>query len=488
MKKTVINKIYDLSVNLPNRSALIANNNSITYERLWILVSGFSNYLKINKIHEGSNIIVRCSQTISYIVTYLASQLSGTVFIPTDKNISNNELLSLAQKTECSCIITTDVNLICSALLINSADVEKIGQENYCNTVNFNFPYDDFPSDILFTTGTTGASKGVILSHKAVSAVAENLTNCLSMNGNTTLLVNGPLNHAYSLRRVYACLSAGGCTVILDGLVSLKDFFYSLENYSVNALALVPSALRTILKLTGEKISEYKNQILFIESATSPLLESDKESIMKYLPNTDLYNIYGSSESGTVTGYNYKKHPGLVNCVGKPLINSHIIIVDSQRNEIQSSPRNTGFIACKGDINMSGYYKDDDLTNEVMSSGYVYTNDIGYIEDGFVFITGRLGDVINIGGLKVSPTEVESAVLELDSIVDCICIAKKDSVAGSILQLLYSTRDNEDIDIAYIKNHLRVKLESYKIPRLFERAKEIKHTFNGKPDRKFYVQ
>ena len=136
---------------------------------------------------------------------------------------------------------------------------------------------------------------------------------------------------------------------------------------------------------------------------------------------------------------------------------------------------------------MVGYYKNPKQTAEILVDGVVYTKDIGYIdEDGFVFITGRNDDVINVGGLKVAPTEVESVVMGLDSIADCICIGVKDDVSGQALKLLVVPAEDTRMDIKHITEYIAGKLEAYKVPHQYEEVDHIERTYNGKLNRKAY--
>ena len=117
--------------------------------------------------------------------------------------------------------------------------------------------------------------------------------------------------------------------------------------------------------------------------------------------------------------------------------NSKVIFWDDNRNEIASSKDNIGLLAVSGNATMKGYFRSEKETKEVLSDGIVYTKDMGYIDqNGFVYILGRNDDVINVGGLKVAPTEVEAAVLSYPDIQDCICIAVPDKITGSALKLL----------------------------------------------------
>lgn len=123
----------------------------------------------------------------------------------------------------------------------------------------------------------------------------------------------------------------------------------------------------------------------------------------------------------------------------------------------------------------------------VFYNGVVYTSDLGYIdEEGFIYVIGRKGDVINVGGLKVSPTEVESVALAYEGIEDCICIAIEDRITTNALKLLVVFQEGKELDVKAISSFLAKSLEAYKIPRFYEKVDKVERTYNGKLNRKFY--
>ena len=185
--------------------------------------------------------------------------------------------------------------------------------------------------------------------------------------------------------------------------------------------------------------------------------------------------------------YDYSKYPGKVGCIGKAMPNSRIFIVDDHKEVICSSRENMGLLACEGAVNMKGYINEPELTKEVLVKGIVYTNDIGYIdEEGFVYIAGRKGDVINVGGLKVAPTEVEEAALSIEGVEDCICLPIEHPITGQALKLLVVMRDGAEFSPRKFTTFLRSRLENHKIPIKYEQVDNIARTYNGKLDRKAY--
>ena len=217
------------------------------------------------------------------------------------------------------------------------------------------------------------------------------------------------------------------------------------------------------------------------------MLEYEKKRILEILPNTALHNPYGSSEGGILCSYRFDQYPGLEFCIGKPLLNTEVLVVDDNRNPIKSSKTNMGTLAFRSNSAMKGYYGEPELTSSILQNGIIYTNDLGYIdENGFVYVRGRLDDVINVGGLKVAPDEVEAEAIALDCVKDCICIATEDEFTGSGLKLLLVMQEKGTLNSSYIRKKLSSKLEAYKVPKQCEEVDEIKRMYNGKLNRKAY--
>jgi len=486
MRKTIIEHVAEHAICQPNKVAIVVKKVETSYCELFHLVRGYSSFLKNMGINESDIIVVKASQSLEYVVSYLAIHLCHAIVAPIERNAPFEVVYETAKKVNSRMIIGRNFVFCDNQLekhdIINTAKAFfRIGEE-------YTFPKLEDTADILFTTGTTGIPKGVELTHMALVATAENLILGCKYKKDTVMVVPGPLNHANAIRKLFTSLINGSTIYILNGMMNLSEFYDALD-YKKGKIAccLPPAALRKIFQRSGDKLGNYADVIDFIESATSPLPESDKKKLCFLLPNTRLYNNYGSSEAGSVCIFDYNSERGLENCVGKPMINSKVIIVDQNRRPIMSSKENIGYISCSGDTNMRGYVNDIDATNSVLVNGIIYTNDIGYIDNnGYVYILGRKDDIINVGGFKVSPSEVESVVLEYDGIGDCICIGVSDLTYGKVLKLLYVLDKSKRFNLEDFKKFLIKKLESDKIPSYFEEVYTIKKTYNGKKDRKFY--
>lgn len=267
--------------------------------------------------------------------------------------------------------------------------------------------------------------------------------------------------------------------------MDMQRFFHLLDKYQVNAIDLVPAALALILRLSKNKIGDYKNILKYIEFGSSAIAKADKMKIKELLPNVPLYNFYGSTESGRVTVYDFNQPVEKQGCIGKPTCNVTLKLVDDSKKEVDGRPDSTGCIATKGAMNMAGYYNDELETNQAMHNGFIVSKDEAYIDsDGDIILVGRKGDVLNIGGKKVSPEEIENVVKQISWIDDCACIGIPHELLGIQPKLFIKISNSKQKDINQLKQHLIKNLEPFKVPHIIEEIDCIPRTFNGKLLRK----
>lgn len=416
--------------------AVVHGEERISYSELYELCIARSKvYLK----QKSRSVVVRASQEITFVIEYFAAHLAGKVFVPLEKDVPDfrfKEIQELVSKSE--------------------------------------IPFDVV--DILFTTGTTGKQKGVMISDIAILANAENLIDAQGFCSDTTFVISGPLNHIGSLSKIWPMIMVGGTIIITDGLKDIPSFFQAF-NYESNKFAtfLVPASLRILLKLERKRLEGVAPKIDFIETGAAYLSKDDMIELCNVFPKTRLYNTYASTETGIVCTHDYNKNGCISGCVGKVMKNSEVLL------------SNEGYICCKGKTLMSGYIGDKELTSSIMRNGIMYTSDLGKIDSANrLIILGRNGDVINIGGYKVMPTEVEEVASAYMGIYDCICISVPHAIMGNMLKLLYSLTPQEKIEKKLLVKYMKQNLESYKVPLIYEQVDTIRRTYNGKLDRSFY--
>lgn len=328
----------------------------------------------------------------------------------------------------------------------------------------------------LRTTGTTGKAKTVVISQRAVMANTSNLIQAHGYTEGLLFIIAGDMTHLGCWSKIFPVLTTGGTLLILkDGMKDIEAFYQAMETqpYQRVATFLVPANIRILLQFSAGRLARYADRIDFIETGAAPMPHADMLQLCHLLPHSRLYNTYASTETGIVATYNYNDGRCLAGCLGHPLPHSKIHITSDGR------------IACGGDTLMSGYEPDPVPPH----GGTFVTNDNGFIDaEGMLHILGRQDDIINVGGYKVAPSEVEEAALSMPSVKDCICIPRQHPILGQATALLVVTSEGYSLDKKAIARHIAACLkDQYKVPLTYQEVDHIERTANGKLNRKFYL-
>ncbi|MBP3845535.1 MAG: acyl--CoA ligase [Prevotella sp.] len=422
----------------PQKTAIVFGEEKCSYAELWERVSRRMKELK--HIDRGQVCCLRAVTSIDFLISYFALHKVGGVAVPLEKSLPD--------------------------------ETYKIISEKMCS-----YKVPEGAADILYTTGTTGKSKGVIISHRTILADAENLIDGQGFSRDLAFVINGPLNHIGSLSKIYPVIMLGGTVILVDGLKDINKFFEAF-NYPAAKMAtfLVPASIRMLIQFSSEKIKALAEKMEFIETGAAAISQSDMLELCKLLPLTRLYNTYASTETGIICTYNYNDGKCVSGCLGKPMKHSRVTISDK------------GKIICYGDTLMSGYVDDPEMTASILRDGAIFTSDVGRIDEcGMLHLIGREGDVINVGGFKVAPTEVEDAALAFPDVEDCVCVPVEHKITGKALKLLVVMKCEKNLDGRELALFLKSRLETYKVPLLYSQIEHVERTFNGKINRKYYI-
>ncbi len=484
MIHSICEAVFHYAAVQPDKLCLADDNGQVTYREYADRIGRYAACFRQDGIGAGDAAVVEACQTIEYLAIELALQLIGAIFVPVEHNCAADKISSFAQRARAKAVITCKAADFPAQLRYTYEDLAAAEAEA-TPYVPEAFPESGAVSEILFSTGTTGKEKGIVLTHGNDIALAENVMYGVEMEKDNVEMIPSPMNHSHGLRRYYANMY-NGCTVILLGnVINVQRFFYNLDTFGVNSMDLVPTALSVILKLTKDKLAQYKDRLRYVQFGAAPMMEADQTRICQLLPNTRLYNFYGSTESGCIAIYNFNRPDSKKHCIGKPACNARIVMVDDDHQPIDSSAEQTGLLSSRGGMNMLGYWEDPEETAKVLIDGVVYSNDVAYFdEDGDIILLGRKGDVINVGGNKVSPEEIENTAKKMPGIADCGVIPVADAFKGHVPKLFVQLEPGVEFDPIAIRNFLAKSLEPYKVPAFIQQIDKIPRSYNGKLLRK----
>lgn len=435
---TLVDAVARHAGSTPSRLAIVDGDARITYSQLWQMVEDEAQRLRQEGVSKGQLVLVRGNQHVSFLVTCLAVHRLGAVVAPVGSDLPQQQFDALHQ---------------------------------CCHDAAL----DEDIADVLFTTGTMGQQKGVMVSHTALLSDAENLIDAQGFTADTVFVITGPLSHIGSLSKTWPVLLLGGTLILLDGMRDLDAFFKAMA-WSTGLLAtfLVPTAIDMVLRFGQSRLAALANRIDFIETGAAAISEPTLQALCTTLPSSRLFNTYASTETGIVCTHDFNHGLRDPRCLGRPMKHAHVRITDDGR------------IACRGDMVMTGYLGQPALTRERFSDGWLVTDDLGEKDaDGRLHFKGRQGEIINVGGYKVSPIEVEQAARGVPGIADCVLVAAQLPL-GTVLKLIYTSDSGQPLDHRVMARQLAAQLERYKVPMCYEHVASLHYTFNGKVDRKAY--
>ncbi len=465
-----------------DKLAVVFENEQITYGELWDKIEKFAGLISEMGVKTGDRVIVQAAYTNRFVIACYGCHLAGAVFVPIEKNADKSMVEDIAKHVEAGLILSNYEFDLHPHLTYESLEEKVCG---FCSHYKFSFPTPDMIADMMFTTGTTGAPKGVVLSHKNILKTALVRVHEVEIKENNVGITLVPLNHVAPMRELYLNGYMGGTFIFLDGITKMKRMFSLIEEYKVTSLYLPPANITILQQLSRDRLHSFAEQIDYVYTASAPMQESQRAFMRQMLPHSRLYFSYGSSENGSVCLHRYDRDEKDITCVGKPCIDVDVKVVNDDFTPVK--PGETGTIMIKSDMNTVGYWQRDDLNQSVFKDGYFLSNDVGFYDnEGFLYVKGRKDDVINIGGLKVIPSEIENAALSIRGIADCVCFAISDRITGQTPKLLVVKNEMFEGEVKTIFEALTAKLDRYKIPTVIEFVDSIQRTSNGKVDRKFY--
>ena len=339
---------------------------------------------------------------------------------------------------------------------------------------------------VLHTSGTTSRPKMVPLSQKNLLASARNISNTLNLTENDKCLNIMPMFHIHGLiAAILAPIYKSGSIITPPGFDALK-FFRWLDEYTPTWYTAVPTMHQAILARAPRNKEIIKNnQLKFIRSSSASL----PSIVMKNLENTfntSVIESYGMTEATHQMTSNplppSKRKAGSVGLAAGPEV---ALLCDKEiMHNIKKNRNITGQIIIKGDNVTTGYINNPKANDESYIDGWFLTGDEGlFDEDGYLKITGRLKEIINRGGEKISPKEIDEILLEHKSIQQAVAFSVPHEKLGEDLYAAVIIKEKEDINENQIKEYCKQRLTQFKIPRKILIVDEIPKGATGKLQR-----
>ena len=337
----------------------------------------------------------------------------------------------------------------------------------------FKHNYTNSEAVIIYSSGTTGKAKGIILSHYAINSNADSIIEYMSPNVDDCIYIAKNISHSSTLvGELLVALKSKMNLIIAPTVVPPRVILNNLKRFNVTLMCLNP----TILNLIADEYEKKKYDISSLKRiyvSGSILTDKMYNKVHRIFKNLPIYNVYGLSEAGPrVTA----QRAGCCssNSVGKEISKTKIIVVNEDGEQVGINQK--GIIHVKTQSVFNGYVYGEEK-NQSLYYDWLNTGDVGYIdENGELHIVNRIDDIISINSQKVNPKDVESYILEDPDINECMVI-KIFHNQKDVMCCLYS---GKEIDYWYTVNRLKKRLLLYEIPQYFIKTDVMPCNNNGK--------
>lgn len=461
----------------PEKVSLISGETEITYAQLWERCLRTAGTLRKQLgLKEGDRFILAASGDVAFVYLYFGVHLAGGICVPIDPDTNQMRFDHIHASTRPVAVLGT----------LHKAKAESIPLEAFMDgseTLEYTVPDLDNIADILFTTGTTGAPKGVALSYHNVAAAARNINAFIGNTPKDIELLALPVSHSFGLGRIRCVLAKGGTLVLLGTFANVKRFFGEMKRCGVTGFGMVPASWGFIRKMSGNYIGKFADQLRYIEIGSAFMPVEDKELLMTLLPSTRICMHYGSTEASRSAFMEFHSCKDDLTTAGHAAPNCEIKIFSPDGTELPCGEE--GEVCVKGEHVTCSYWNEPpERFSSDFYEGYFRTGDSGIQDNrGYLYLKSRIKEIINVGGKKVSPMEVEELLNKIPGIREsaCIGIPDPDGILGEVVKAFIvadpALTDDE------ILRELRPGLEAYKLPFAIERISAIPKTSSGKIQR-----
>ena len=498
---------------VPDRPAIIFEGQHFTFEDLSQRVNRLANALSAMGVGAGDRVATMQVNSNRSVETYFAAAQLDAIYVPVNFRAKSHELQQMLAIARPSCLLIgerylsliedlpienqpEDVGLAPDRVVV--LDGEPTGSRRGYEALladadpdQMHFPEaDDHDTTvIMFTAGTTGVPKGVMLTHDSFSSYLLATVTPADPDVEESNLITVPFYHIAGLQAALAAVY-GGRTLVVMRQFDPQEWMEQVQQYRTNRAMLVPTMLKQLLDHPRFPEFDLSSLDVVTYGAAPMPVEVIRRAIEKF-PGVRFINAFGQTETAsTITMLPPEDHVldgsaeeievklRRLTSIGKPLEDVEVEIVDDAGQPVAVSE--TGEIVARGSRMMAGYWQEESATQDTLRSGWVYTGDLGYKdEDGYIYLAGRAKDFIKRGGEMVSPEEVEQVLRAHPKIEDAAVIGVPDAEWGEEVRAVVVGKSG-DVTEDEIISYCRDKLAGFKRPRSVVFLDELPRNVMGK--------
>jgi malonyl-CoA/methylmalonyl-CoA synthetase len=464
--------LFDLSfLGHRDETALEFGGDAFTFGEIDLRSNRVANLLRQRGFERGDRLCVYLPNCVEFVDLYLACVKLGVIFVPINILYRDRELTHILNDAEPRAAVSS------TAFGIETWTPEQLNSDaGKCSGERPHAAIDgDTPAALVYTSGTTGTSKGAILTHNNFAANAANLLACWQITHLDRLLLVLPLFHVHGLGNGLHCWLMSGCRMRLLERFEHQRAAEEFLDFKPTLFFGVPTIYVRLLEIPNEKAKQIGRTMRLFVSGSAPLPAQVLEEFRARFGHIILER-YGMTETlmNISNPYIGERRPG---SVGLPLPGVSVRLLDHEGRPVKDD--DTGEVHLKGPNVFSGYWRREEATQAAFADGYFRTGDLAVRSpDGYYTLCGRKSDLIISGGFNIYPREIEEFLLEQPEVVEAAVAGVPDKVRGEVPVAFVVARTS--FDSAVLEQRCREKLASFKVPRKFIQVEQLPKNALGK--------
>jgi len=468
-----------------NATATVYEDKQMTYSEFYQHSEHFAAYLQQQGYEKNDVIALYTLNSDLFLIAYIGIQLAGYVAMPINTKLSAREVDFIVSHSQAKGLIyderiaaiLADVAYVFQHVIALN-DMKTIIEQNEGQRQPVQLQADD-TAVVMYTSGTTGKPKGVMLTHQNIVSAAAIWSLSMNMTTEDSMFICTPLFHCAGLHVFAMSMFYRGGALIIEESFSPKNTLQQLAKTRATIFFGVPSMYTMLLNTPDFKDHTFEELRLLCYGAAPMPYELVKQ-VKEALPNVKVQNLYGQTEN-TPAATSLLDADALtkIGSVGKPLAQTEIRVVDSFGEAVPAGE--VGEICVKGPQVMKGYLRNEQETARTIRDGWLYSGDLGRFDDeGYLYIVDRKKDMIIRGGENIYPIEIEEVLYQLPEILEAAVVGLPHEVYGEVPKAFVVLKEGKLLDEASILSYCLSQLAKYKVPYEIEFLAQLPRNASGK--------
>lgn len=502
----LVDVLRESAENFSRKPFIIFGAKKVTFGELDELSSKLAVYLKARGLRKSDKVSLWLHNCPEFVIAAFAVLKAGGIVVPVNNMLKRDEAKFIVEDSGAKI-------LVCAADKLEDSLNIKNRIQTLETIISFKFPRKVYPpeevaalyrilgevelkdyvpeeiseddiAEILYTSGTTGRPKGACLTHRNLISNIEDCAVAIEVKPKDVFIAFLPLFHSFaSTVCIYLPLYKGASTVIFRAVRPFKRVIRSILKNKISVFVGVPSMYALLKDVKLPKILDnflikFLLPVRLCISGAAALPPNIIGAFEKKL-RVPLIEGYGLTETSPVVSlnpYRGKRKPG---SIGLPITSVKVKVVDKEGKTL--GPDEVGELLVKGPNVMKGYLNLEEETRQALREGWLYTGDLAKIdEEGYIYIVGRLKEMINVRGLNVYPREIEEALYQHPAVKEAAIVGVNHPHKGEVPVGFVVAKEGHTIDSRSILNFLKEKIASYKVPLTIEMRESLPKNATGK--------